>query len=234
MPTSARSATTASSDGLVPACAKACPTASIQFGPIDELRERARERVEELHRRGVPGCAPVRRHRRRETYSELNSFYLLVDRPSVYGLPEEPFNPWLHMTGDYVAHGRSGGAGRARRAARCVPAGALRCGPTVDTRARPATRTESVTKAPDWHGLVAWDMLFNNLTTGLFLVAAVGELAAPAIFAPLATLAYPLALALAARRPGAAWSSTWATRCGSTTCCGSSSRARRCRWGPGA
>ena len=40
-------------DGLVPACAKACPTQSIQFGSIDELRERARNRVEDLHRRGV-------------------------------------------------------------------------------------------------------------------------------------------------------------------------------------
>jgi formate dehydrogenase iron-sulfur subunit len=36
------------------------------------------------------------------TYSELNSFYLLIDRPSVYGLPDNPFNPWLHMKGDYV------------------------------------------------------------------------------------------------------------------------------------
>jgi formate dehydrogenase iron-sulfur subunit len=88
-------------DGLVPACAKACPTASIQFGPIDELRERARKRVDELHARGVPaaylyGDAPT------ETYTELNSFYLLVDRPEVYGLPEKPFNPWLHMKGDYL------------------------------------------------------------------------------------------------------------------------------------
>jgi formate dehydrogenase iron-sulfur subunit len=88
-------------DGLVPACAKACPTASIQFGPIDELRERAQKRVDELHQRGVVdaylyGDAP------RETYSELNSFYLLVDRPSVYGLPETPVNPWLHMRGDYL------------------------------------------------------------------------------------------------------------------------------------
>ena len=88
-------------DGLVPACAKACPTASIQFGPIDELRERARKRVEELHARGVPeaylyGDEPT------ETYSELHSFYLLVDRPAIYGLPEAPFNPWLHMIGDYV------------------------------------------------------------------------------------------------------------------------------------
>lgn len=32
----------------------------------------------------------------------MHSFYLLVDRPSVYGLPDEPFNPWLHMAGDYV------------------------------------------------------------------------------------------------------------------------------------
>jgi hypothetical protein len=53
-----------------------------------------------------------------------------------------------------------------------------------------------VTKAPEWHGLVAWDMLFNNLTTGLFLVAALGELTAPEVFIPMAKLAYPLALAL--------------------------------------
>jgi formate dehydrogenase iron-sulfur subunit len=88
-------------DGLEPACAKACPTQSIHFGPIDELREQARKRVEELHQRGVPqaylyGDAPT------DTYSEMHSFYLLVDRPSVYGLPDAPFNPWLHMTGDYV------------------------------------------------------------------------------------------------------------------------------------
>ena len=37
-----------------------------------------------------------------QTYSELNSFYLLVDRPSVYGLPETPVNPWLAMKGDYL------------------------------------------------------------------------------------------------------------------------------------
>ena len=85
----------------MPACAKACPTASIQFGPINELRERARRRVEQLHARGVPGAylygdAPT------ETYTELNSFYLLVDRPEVYGLPQNPVNPWLHMTGDYL------------------------------------------------------------------------------------------------------------------------------------
>jgi formate dehydrogenase iron-sulfur subunit len=88
-------------DGLVPACAKACPTASIQFGPIDDLRERAHRRVEELHERGVAG-AHVYGDAATETYTELHSFYLLVDRPEVYGLPESPFNPWLHMSGDYL------------------------------------------------------------------------------------------------------------------------------------
>jgi formate dehydrogenase iron-sulfur subunit len=88
-------------DGLVPACAKVCPTASIQFGPINELRERAQKRVEELQKRGVPG-AHVYGADATETYTELHSFYLLVDRPEVYGLPDKPFNPWIHMTGDYL------------------------------------------------------------------------------------------------------------------------------------
>src|SRR5262249_38494713 len=87
-------------DGLEPACAKACPTQSIHFGPIDELRELARNRVEELHRRGVPG-AYLYGDAATETYSELHSFYLLVDRPSVYGLPDKPINQWLYMIGDY-------------------------------------------------------------------------------------------------------------------------------------
>jgi formate dehydrogenase iron-sulfur subunit len=88
-------------DGLEPACAKACPTQSIHFGPVEELREQARKRVEDLHQRGLSqaylyGDVPT------DTYSEMHSFYLLVDRPSVYGLPDAPFNPWLHMMGDYA------------------------------------------------------------------------------------------------------------------------------------
>ncbi len=51
-----------------------------------------------------------------------------------------------------------------------------------------------VTKAPNWHGLVSLDVLFNNLAAGLFLVAAVGELAAPSTFAAVAKVAYPIAL----------------------------------------
>jgi formate dehydrogenase iron-sulfur subunit len=88
-------------DGLVPACAKACPTQSIQFGPIDELRERARRRVGELRDRGL-SSAYLYGDAATDSYSELNSFYLLVDRPETYGLPATPVNPWLHMKGDYL------------------------------------------------------------------------------------------------------------------------------------
>jgi len=56
--------------------------------------------------------------------------------------------------------------------------------------------TGPVTKAPAWHGLVAWDMLFNGMTTGLFLVAAISELAAPDVFTSVAKAAYPVALVL--------------------------------------
>ena len=66
--------------------------------------------------------------------------------------------------------------------------------------ARPAADTgyaaRPITKAPNWHGLVAWDTLFNNLTTGLFLAAALAELAAPRVFAGVARAAYPVALVL--------------------------------------
>ena len=53
-----------------------------------------------------------------------------------------------------------------------------------------------VTKVPGWHGLVAWDALLNDLTTGLFLAAAISELAAPVVFMRVAKVAYPVALVL--------------------------------------
>jgi Fe-S-cluster-containing dehydrogenase component len=51
--------------GAEPACAKACPTDSIQFGELDELRERAARRVEQLHGAGVSDARarPARRRR---------------------------------------------------------------------------------------------------------------------------------------------------------------------------
>jgi hypothetical protein len=54
----------------------------------------------------------------------------------------------------------------------------------------------TVTKVPGWHGIIAWDALLNGMATGLFLAAAVSELAAPAVFMHVAKIAYPVALVL--------------------------------------
>jgi formate dehydrogenase iron-sulfur subunit len=71
--------------GMEPACAKACPTQSIQFGPIIELRERAQERVDALHAQGVP---EAQLYGADDTvYGGLNAFFLLMDKPEVYNLP---------------------------------------------------------------------------------------------------------------------------------------------------
>src|SRR5271154_2904588 len=53
-----------------------------------------------------------------------------------------------------------------------------------------------VTKVPGWYGTIAWDALLNGMATGLFLAAAVSELAASAVFTPVAKVACPVALVL--------------------------------------
>src|ERR1700754_4915888 len=79
-------------DGLEPACAKACPTDSIQFGVLDELRERASRRVEELHSRGVTE-ARLYGHDPNDGVGGDGAFFLLLDEPEVYGLPPDPVVP---------------------------------------------------------------------------------------------------------------------------------------------
>jgi formate dehydrogenase iron-sulfur subunit len=76
-------------DGLTPACAKACPTQSIQFGELDELRERAARRVEALHEAGVAE-ARLYGHDPNDGVGGDGAFFLLLDEPEVYGLPPDP------------------------------------------------------------------------------------------------------------------------------------------------
>lgn len=78
-------------NGLVPACAQACPTASIQFGKVADLQERARRRVEQLRRAGVEKARLYGADDK--VLGGLNSFYLLLDEPETYGLPSAPKLP---------------------------------------------------------------------------------------------------------------------------------------------
>ncbi|WP_199433024.1 4Fe-4S dicluster domain-containing protein [Qaidamihabitans albus] len=76
-------------DGMEPACAKACPTDSIQFGPLDELRERAQQRVEQLHEAGVTD-ARLYGDDPGDGVGGDGAFFLLFDEPEVYGFPPDP------------------------------------------------------------------------------------------------------------------------------------------------
>ncbi|HEU4349713.1 MAG TPA: 4Fe-4S dicluster domain-containing protein [Actinoplanes sp.] len=76
-------------DGLEPACAKACPTKSIQFGPLDELRERAAARVGQLHEAGMTE-ARLYGEDPGDGVGGSGAFFLLLDEPEVYGFPPDP------------------------------------------------------------------------------------------------------------------------------------------------
>jgi len=75
--------------GMEPACAKACPTDSIQFGPLDELRERAALRVQDLRAAGEDH-AQLYLNDPDDGIGGGGAFFLLLDEPEVYGLPPDP------------------------------------------------------------------------------------------------------------------------------------------------
>jgi formate dehydrogenase iron-sulfur subunit len=75
--------------GQEPACAKACPTDSIQFGVLEELRERADRRLAQLHDRGVTDARLYGRDPADGVGGD-GAFFLLLDEPEVYGLPPDP------------------------------------------------------------------------------------------------------------------------------------------------
>src|SRR5262249_35200138 len=83
--------------GLSPACAQACPTQSIRFGPLDQLRQQAQARVAQLHQQGQ---TKAHLYGADDTIlGGLNAFYLLVDNPEVYGLPSNPNLPSRSVLG---------------------------------------------------------------------------------------------------------------------------------------
>ncbi len=83
-------------DGLEPACAKACPTDSIQFGPLDELVERARQRYEQVVTEGAES-ARLYGDDANDGVGGFGAFFLLLDEPEVYGLPPDPVVPTRNL-----------------------------------------------------------------------------------------------------------------------------------------
>jgi formate dehydrogenase iron-sulfur subunit len=100
-------------DGLEPACAKSCPTDSIQFGPLDELVDVAERRVAELRGRGVDGAYLYGTDP--EIAGGLGAFFLLTEAPETYGLPANTESPIqegaLRATAGAVAAGLLAAAG---------------------------------------------------------------------------------------------------------------------------
>jgi formate dehydrogenase iron-sulfur subunit len=147
-------------DGLEPACAKACPTDSIQFGAYEELVDVAQRRVATLHERGLDGAylygagdAPGA-----QLAGGLGAFFLLTEPPERYGLPAEADSPIqenvVPATLAAVGAGLTAAAGvaaafRVRRSpsdgpdaltALAVAAGALEVGRELVTRLRARRR----------------------------------------------------------------------------------------------
>ena len=80
--------------GLTPACAKVCPTESIVFGRLDDLRARERTRA---------SVAAIRLHGRSTLRSKRNlrariaRVLLILGEPEAYGLPPKPQVPTIYL-----------------------------------------------------------------------------------------------------------------------------------------
>ncbi len=87
---------------MTPACAKACPTQSIQFGNLDDLQSAADKRLAQLRQAGYAKAQLYGRDG--DVYGGLNSFFLLMDRPETYGLPtgESAGLPSRNNVGGYL------------------------------------------------------------------------------------------------------------------------------------
>jgi formate dehydrogenase iron-sulfur subunit len=79
-------------DGETPSCAKACPTESIQYGDLDELRTRADARLAKLRHEGRYTDASLYLRDTDNGIGGAGAFFLLLDKPEVYGLPPDPFD----------------------------------------------------------------------------------------------------------------------------------------------
>jgi formate dehydrogenase iron-sulfur subunit len=81
--------------GLEPACAAACPTKSILFGEIEELRSKADDRVAELHARGLEDA--VLYDPRDTSVGGIHALFIVRGDPRAYNLPADPEVPTVYL-----------------------------------------------------------------------------------------------------------------------------------------
>jgi formate dehydrogenase iron-sulfur subunit len=81
--------------GLIPACAKACPTESILFGEIEDLRGRATERVETLRARGVEDATLY--DASDTSVGGTHAMFIVRGDVRAYNLPRAPEAPAVHL-----------------------------------------------------------------------------------------------------------------------------------------
>jgi formate dehydrogenase iron-sulfur subunit len=87
--------------GLDPACATACPTESIVFGEIGELRERAAARLRELKSRGIEDATVY--DPRDSSVGGTHAMFVFRGRPEEYNLPATPDVPTVHLRSGWTA-----------------------------------------------------------------------------------------------------------------------------------
>src|SRR6478672_4682554 len=81
--------------GLVPACATACPTESILFGEIEDLRARAASRLHELESRGIQDAMLY--DARESSVGGTHAMFIFRGDPEDYNLPVHPDVPTVHL-----------------------------------------------------------------------------------------------------------------------------------------
>jgi formate dehydrogenase iron-sulfur subunit len=88
-------------EGLKPACATACPTESILFGEIEDLREKARKRVQKL---AAQGFEDVQLYDPRESsVGGIHAFFLVRGKPEAYNYPPKPEVPTKYLKTGWIS-----------------------------------------------------------------------------------------------------------------------------------
>jgi len=94
-------------EGLQPACASVCPTESIKFGEINQLRLDAQERVRELESQGFKD---VQYYDPLETsVGGTHAMFIVRGEPSAYNLPPKPEVPTIYLRRSWLSAAMSGG-----------------------------------------------------------------------------------------------------------------------------